>query len=47
MRTWQNVVVGVDGSKGSEHALAWAAEAAHEHQAKLTLVTARSVPPSR
>lgn len=33
MRTWQNVVVGVDGSKGSEQALAWAADEAREHQA--------------
>jgi nucleotide-binding universal stress UspA family protein len=37
MKAWHNVVVGVDGSEGSRRALAWAAEAAREHQAQLTV----------
>ena len=44
MRNWQNVVVGVDGSEGSERALAWAADEAREHQAKLTVVLVWSYP---
>src|SRR3954465_7164741 len=45
MKTWQNVVVGVDGSEGSRRALAWAAEEAREHQARLTVITAWTPPP--
>jgi nucleotide-binding universal stress UspA family protein len=46
MSKWQNVVVGVDGSEGSRRALAWAAAAAREHQARLTVVTAWTQPPA-
>jgi nucleotide-binding universal stress UspA family protein len=46
MRAWQNVVVGVDGSDGSRRALAWAAEEAREHQARLTVITAWTPPPA-
>jgi len=45
MKTWQNVVVGVDGSEESARALAWAAGQAREHEARLTVVTAWAVPP--
>ncbi len=38
MKTWSNVVVGVDGSEGSRRALAWAAEEARDHQAGLTVL---------
>jgi nucleotide-binding universal stress UspA family protein len=44
MKTWQNVVVGVDGSEGSRRALSWAAAEAREHQARLTVLTAWSRP---
>jgi nucleotide-binding universal stress UspA family protein len=46
MRSWGSVVVGVDGSEGSRRALAWAAEEAHEHQARLTVITAWTRPPA-
>src|SRR3954465_13420705 len=46
MRRWQNIVVGVDGSEGSQRALAWAAAEAHEHQAQLTLITSWTRPPA-
>jgi nucleotide-binding universal stress UspA family protein len=46
MGRWQDIVVGVDGSEGSQRALAWAAAEAHEHQAQLTLITAWTRPPA-
>lgn len=46
MKTWQNVVVGVDGSEGSRRAMAWAAAEAREHQARLTVLTAWSRVPA-
>jgi nucleotide-binding universal stress UspA family protein len=46
MKTWHNVVVGVDGSEGSRRALAFAAEQARDHRAKLTIVAAWAVPPA-
>jgi nucleotide-binding universal stress UspA family protein len=46
MKPWQNVVVGVDGSEGSRRALAWAAEEAREHHARLTVLTAWTPPPA-
>jgi nucleotide-binding universal stress UspA family protein len=46
MKTWQNVVVGVDGSEGSRRALAWAADEAREHQARLTVLSAWTPPPA-
>ena len=45
MKRWDTVVVGVDGSEGSRRALAWAADEAREHQARLRVVTTWTPPP--
>jgi nucleotide-binding universal stress UspA family protein len=45
MKPWDRVVVGVDGSEGSRRALAWAADEAREHQARLRVVTTWTAPP--
>jgi len=44
MKTWKRVVVGVDGSESSKHALAWAADEAREHGATLAAITAWTPP---
>jgi nucleotide-binding universal stress UspA family protein len=46
MKPWHDVVVGVDGSEGSQRALAWAADEAREHQARLRVVTTWTPPPA-
>jgi nucleotide-binding universal stress UspA family protein len=38
MGTWKNILVGVDGSRGSRKALTWAAAEAAEHGADLTVL---------
>jgi nucleotide-binding universal stress UspA family protein len=44
---WKTILVGVDGSRGSRKALAWAAAEAAEHGAELVVVNVweRPVPP--
>src|SRR3954447_3253775 len=42
--TWNRVVVGVDGSDGSRHALRSAADEAKAHDASLTVLLAYTVP---
>jgi len=44
MKKWERVVVGVDGSESSKHALAWAADQAREHDATLEVITAWTPP---
>ena len=44
MSRWTEIVVGVDGSEGSRRALRWAFEESREHDAKLLVVTAWSLP---
>jgi nucleotide-binding universal stress UspA family protein len=44
MEKWQRVVVGVDGSEGSRVALQAAVRQAHEHDARLTVLTAWTRP---
>lgn len=39
MAGWTQVLVGVDGSEGSQRALRWAADEARQHQAGLRIVT--------
>lgn len=43
--SWKRVVVGVDGSACSAHALRWAAEEARARGADLIVVTACTLPP--
>jgi nucleotide-binding universal stress UspA family protein len=45
--TWKTVLVGVDGSRGSRKALAWAAAEAAEHNADLIVINVweQPVPP--
>lgn len=47
MSTWNTVLVGVDGSRGSRKALTWAAAEAADHQADLVVLNVweRPVPP--
>lgn len=42
--TWSRVLVGVDGSEGSRRALRFAADEARAHDARLTVLTAYTVP---
>jgi nucleotide-binding universal stress UspA family protein len=46
--TWKTILVGVDGSRGSRKALAWAAAEAAEHGAELIVVHVweRTLPPA-
>ena len=48
MSTWKTVLVGVDGSRGSRKALAWAAAEAAEHGADLVVLNVweRGLPPA-
>ena len=39
MAGWSQVLVGVDGSEGSQRALQWAAEEARQHESALHIVT--------
>jgi len=47
MATWKTILVGVDGSRGSRKALAWAAAEAADHGADLIVINVweRQVPP--
>jgi len=44
MAVWTQVLVGVDGSEGSQRALQWAAEEARQHEAELHVLSTWSSP---
>jgi nucleotide-binding universal stress UspA family protein len=43
--SWERVLVGIDGSEGSRHALRYAADEARAHDATLAVLLAYRVPP--